>query len=212
MARARLLLALIVAGSFAVACGTSGYQYVENEDFGVFAKIPDSWAMYDEQDLLRADDAGATDEDMEQASERMWFRGFDSSGDPSLDGVFDLAASEPRGFVRIQLLTVSQREQVNLTSLRGFDPISVMTGQSEQQITVLADEPAAFEGYHGVHTVYRSADQEGDVAVIDQTAVLDSTSSILYVFVVGCSPECYEETHHDEIQDIVDSWTIQEGT
>jgi hypothetical protein len=27
---------------------------------------------------------------------------------------------------------------------------------------------------------------------------------------VACDPECYFETHHDEIADVVDSWTIQE--
>jgi len=216
MARSRVLLpplVLGVLGTFAVGCGASGYQYVENEDLGVFARVPDSWTMYDEGDVLRSTDENITDIELEQLSDRVWFRGFDSSNHPSVDGIFDLSAAEPRGFMRIQQLSMTEREQVNLTSIRGFDPLAAITGQTDSQIEVLVDEPADFEGYHGVHTVFAQSDSDGQVAIVDQTAVLDSTSSVLFLFLVGCEPECYDHSHHDEIAAIVDSWTIQgEGT
>ena len=39
----------------AAACGASGYQYVENDELGVYAKLPDEWTVYDETDLFPED-------------------------------------------------------------------------------------------------------------------------------------------------------------
>lgn len=192
-----------------VACGTSGYQFIENEDAGVFAKVPDDWTVYDERDLLSASDEEVTELELENVSERLWFRGFDASSDPSLDGVFDVTSTEPRGWVIIEQLSAANREQVNLTQLRGFNPLDT-TSQETSSIELMSDEPVEFDGgFHGIHTVFARS-EDGEVGVVDQTALLNSTSSAVYVFVVGCNQECYSETHEDQINTIVDSWTIQE--
>ncbi|MGH9213624.1 MAG: hypothetical protein ACRD2C_23555 [Acidimicrobiales bacterium] len=217
MPHARLLLVVAIAGSVAAAaaCGTSGYQYVENEDLGVFAKVPDDWAMYDEAELYSAL-AAVSGNTVELQRERAltWFRGFDSSEEPSVAGSLQLSAPDPRGFVRIQALLPDQRQNVNLSTLRGqiagADPLTTMEDDPSGPVEVLTDEPVEFDGgYHGVHTVF-SMTVNGRVAVVDQTAVLDATSSVLYLFVVACNDRCYLETHSDEIDTIVDSWTIRE--
>jgi hypothetical protein len=194
-------------------CGGSGYQFVENEDLGVYARVPDDWALYDEEDLLdlRIDEE-LSPEEVERETSGMFYRGFDSDDEePSVQ--FDPTGDSPSGFVRVLPLTPSLREQANLTLLRmlpteGLLPISVT--DPAPGIQVVLDEPVEFDGgYHGVHTVV-ALDQGEVVAMLDQTVLLDSTSSIAYMFMVGCDRHCYLDTHGDEIEDIVDSWTIQE--
>jgi hypothetical protein len=212
-----LVLGLLAGGAAGLTgCGKSGYQFVENEDLGVFARLPDDWEVYDEEDLVTStlDDGERLDADeLERRTAGMWFRGFDSSDDPSITGAFELTAGEPRGFVRVRQLTADQREQVSLSVLRmlptnGLYTISLTEASPDAQ--VVQDEPVEFDGgYNGVHTVV-ALDQGSEVAMLDQTVVLDPTSSTVYMFVVACDRTCYLDTHADEIKDLVDSWTIQE--
>jgi hypothetical protein len=207
----------------AAACGDSSHQYIENEDLGVFARLPEEWAVYDTEQLLEAVDAApASDRALERVLDRVWFRGFDASDEPTPEGTLELGPSdEPRGYVQVQQLSAQERDQINVTGLRaavlGMDPVAGMpedplasVGQTAPDAQVLTDEPATFEGgFHGVHNVY-AVPSDSDVAIVDQTALLDETNSVLYVFVVACNETCYFETDNDAITEIVDSWTIQE--
>lgn len=220
------LAALAVAVGVA-ACGSSGYQYVENDELGVYAKVPDDWTVYDE-DALFPDDSEL--ERAQRLSTR-WIRRFDASAEPSVDHAASPDAAAPTGRVEVLRLSADGRNQINLTQLRGIavgnpqlDPLVVAT--QDPSVTVVLDEPVTFDGgYHGVHTVFRvdpsaaaapetgmPADPSADRPpfVVDQTTVLDATSSRAYIFQVSCSEECYVNTHKDAIADIVDSWTIQE--
>jgi hypothetical protein len=224
-----LVLVILSGGAFGLSgCGKSGYQYVENEDLGVFARLPDDWAVFDEEDLLAAGgDAEISEDEAERRVGATWFRGFDSSDDPSIDGVVrTLAGDTPHGFVRVEALPASLREQANRTMLRLLPtnaqiPISVT--ERTPGIEVVLDESVEFEGgFHGVHTVAAVSPSalglpqadvgEGDeeIAMVDQTVVLDPTGSTVYMFVVSCDRHCYLDTHDDVIKDLVESWTIQE--
>jgi hypothetical protein len=220
------LVAAAVAGMAAVACGGSGYQYVENEDLGVFARLPEDWAVYDTEQLLtemNTGDDALTDNALERAEASQWFRGFDASDSPSAEGTMALGRSEPRGFVHIRALSREERDLINVSGMRstvlGIDPLSAgsadaaaLGGPSPQDVEVLADEPAEFEGgYHGTHNVF-ALTQGGDVAIVDQTVLVNAESTQLYVFAVSCNESCYFETNSDEIEAIVESWTIDESS
>jgi hypothetical protein len=218
----RFLLVALGVGAIAAACGDSGYQYVENEERGVFAKLPGDWAVYDTEALLRSINTGddeLSDAALERAETQVWFRGFDASDEPSAEGSVELGASEPRGFVQIQALSPAERDQINVSGLRsavlGTDPLGnneemSLGSAAAEDVQVLVDEPAEFDGgYHGNHNVY-AVKQGSEVAVVDQTALLDSTSTTLFLFVVSCDETCYFETRSDEIEQIVDSWTIED--
>jgi hypothetical protein len=221
----RLLLIAGCAGLLGTACGDSSSQYIENEDLGVFAKLPSDWAVYDTEALLTSMNDGEealSDAALERAQAQLWFRGFDASNNPSAEGSVKLGASEPRGFVQVMTLSQEQRDQINVSGLRslviGTDPLSSQqsTGalgeMGAEDVQVLADEAAEFEGgYHGNHNVF-AVMQGNEVAIVDQTALLDSTTSRLYLFVVSCNETCYFETDSDDIKAIVDSWTIDDAT
>ena len=48
-------LGAVVAAAGAAACGGSGFQFVQNDDLGVYAKLPGDWEIYDEHDLFPED-------------------------------------------------------------------------------------------------------------------------------------------------------------
>jgi hypothetical protein len=218
MSCGRLLIGVVVAtGTLALAsaCGGSGYQYVENEDRGVFARLPDDWTVYDTEDLFALQNPDASDE--AEPSGRLWYRGFDADEKPSIERINDqnsLASAHPQGLVVVKDLTSTEREQVNLSTLRGLffggDPLASMQQAPDGSVQVIDEEPVDFDGgYHGVHTLV-ALGASPDTAIVDQTVLLNKTSSTAYLFVVACSDRCYSETHKDEIAKVVDSWTIEE--
>jgi hypothetical protein len=193
------------------ACGGSGYQFVQNDDLGVYAKVPGDWKVYDEQDLFPED----SDTQLERRREAMWVRTFDGSDDPSAEASTSPGAGDPTGIVQVRALDPDEREQVNLSALRGLgnpqaDPVAA--ARANVPVQVLVDEPVEFDGgYHGVHTVFAVTPEDGnDLVVTDRTVLLDAASTTMFVFQVACAEDCYLETHKDEIAEIVDSWTIQE--
>jgi hypothetical protein len=210
---------MALGGAFAAAvaltlsaCGGARYQYVQNDDFGVYAKLPASWRIHDEKQLFP--DLSA--QELKDFHQSNWMRTFTGDGlkaDKSLLFVGDSA--EPVGMVKIQALTPQIREQISLASLRGFAALNDGSRDvlADPDIKVVKDEPVSFKGgFHGVHTVFETAVPNGGgaTAVVDSTALLNDNSTVMYVFKVTCTSKCYFETHKDEIAKVVDSWTIQE--
>jgi hypothetical protein len=212
---------LLVVGLalFASACAGSGHNFVQNDEYGVYAKVPSDWAVFESDEVLDAVTGRSNDsEGSDVLQPRIWVSGFDAGDDPTAGQVIELGGNEPRGYLQIIQLSRSEREQINLSSMRGAvlgrdplasDPLTGQTGSAQ----VLTDEPVEFDGgYHGLHTVIATQPEARgeEVTVIDQTAVLNATSSVLYLLVVSCNEDCYFETSHDDITEIVDSWAIQE--
>jgi hypothetical protein len=205
------LVAVIASTGAAGACGGSGFQFIENNDLGVYAKLPDSWAIYDEADLFPEESTSQ----LERRSEAMWLRTFDGSDEPSVEGSRTPGEADPTGVVQVRRLGIDERELINLSALRGFgnaaqDPVAA--ARDNPAVQVLVDEPVEFDGgYHGVHTVFViTPESGGDSVVTDRMTLLDSASTTIYLFQVACAEDCYLETHRDVIAEVVSSWTIQE--
>jgi hypothetical protein len=204
---------LATAVGVAAGCGSSGSQYIQNDAYGVYARIPSDWRVYDEEDIF----SDLSSIEREAQSQGMWIRQFDAADQPSVDHVGAAGTAEPTGNVQVLQLPARARDQMSLSALRGLgdpnrDPVA-LAGQ-DPNYGILANEPITFDGgFHGVHTVFtvKTVTDEGEATtVFDRTAVLDATTEVAYLFQVTCDPQCYFETHKDEIADVVDSWTIQE--
>jgi hypothetical protein len=204
-----------VVAIVASGCGDSGYQFVQNDDLGIYARIPEDWTVYDETDLFPDD----SERERDQQSAVSWVRTFDAADEPSVEQSQNIGASTPTGAVQVLALGSEQRDALNLSMLRGRgdparDPLVLEEAgpvEGQPRVRVLVDEPIDFgaAGFSGVHTVFRM-DVEGATAVIDRTAVRNDATTAVAFFEVSCSDTCYFETHKDEIADLVDSWTIQE--
>lgn len=194
------------------ACGGSASQKLHNPEFGVSFTIDADWAVYDEGQFSGADlDLGGRAP--ERRLEPTWVRGFDGSDEPSPANVLRDDTAAPQGMARIQLLTEEQRTSVNLTALRslhlGFDPVPVARGEPGGPVQILRHEDLSLEGgQHGVRMVVAYDTPSGGVGVVDQTALLDGTNSVLYLFVVGCSDQCYGD-NQDTIEEVANSWTFE---
>jgi hypothetical protein len=202
---------LTTVAAIAAGCGSPGSQYIQNDAYGVYARIPSDWHVYDEEDIFPE----LSSVELEAQSRGMWIRSFDASDTPSAEHAGAAGTSDPTGNVQVLQLPARVRDQMSMSALRGLgdpsrDPVALAS--QDPNFGIIANEPVTFDGgFHGVHTVFTVEDaQDGTTTVFDRTAVLDATSEVAYLFQVTCDPQCYFETHQDEIADVVDSWTIQE--
>jgi hypothetical protein len=201
-------MGVVVLGSV-LACGRSGYQYIENDDLGLYARVPHGWTVYDERDLF----PDASDRRLDDVRERTWVRSFDASPDPSVEASQNPGNADPTGLVVVRALTPDERDALDLSALRGGgnparDPVA--QDEAGSTVDVLVNEPVEFDGgFSGVHMVFTTSG-DGPLQVVDRTAVRDAATTMIAVLEVGCHESCYFESHGDEIADLVDSWTFQE--
>ncbi|MBA2625358.1 MAG: hypothetical protein H0U89_07120 [Acidimicrobiia bacterium] len=227
--RVSALLALLAAAVLVGACGGSDFRYLSNSEAGAFFKVPDSWSVYEEDDLLRSQDDAADREELEAISDRLWFRGFDGADDPDLGNVSNLAARSPRGFAQVRPLSASERDTIDLAFLRrsGFPVPDPETGQRVDPLEFFSENPDGFvqvleydddrslgeltlgDGLRGVRMLSRVEVEEGDPVVFEQVTAVDADTTRMYAFTVGCVESCWED-NEDVIREIADSWTLEE--
>jgi hypothetical protein len=207
-------LALAVVAAFVVAgCGSSGYTYHANQDEQVFFKLPETWTVFDTDDFT---EAGADDQP------GLWRRGFAAGADPSIEEVFAITSEQPRGYVEILPLDVSERDTISLATLRGanlgtdgdgepLDPLAYAEQNPNGEIQILGyDDNVVYDnGPHGVHIRVAVTPQGGTTtAIIDQTALVDAATSRRYVLSIGCSAACFDR-HEKDIEEVIESWTME---
>ncbi|HEY7073456.1 MAG TPA: hypothetical protein VH479_25245 [Acidimicrobiales bacterium] len=214
--RAPPLLAVVALASMWASSGcASGYQYIKNDDIGVYAKVPAGWTVFDEADLF----PGASERDLERISQVRWTRTFYGGDDgQGVEASTTRGGPVPAGQVSILAVPPQAREVLDLRTMRGggdpnADPITLQQqggSPTGEQYSVVSDEPVSMAGgYSGLHTVYAVAGQ-GDPYIVDQTVLRSADSSRIVLFTVSCTEQCYSETYKNQIKSLVDSWTIQE--
>ena len=210
------LLAVVALASISAFSGcASGYQYIKNDDLGVYAKVPGGWTVFDEADLY----PGASERDLQRLSQVRWTRTFVAGHDgQGVEASMTKGGSVPAGQVSILAVPPQAREVLDLRTMRGggdpnSDPLTLeQQGGSPtgEQYSVISDDPVSMPGgYSGLHTVYAVSGQ-AEPYIVDQTVVRSADSSRIVLFTVSCTEQCYSETYKNQIKTLVDSWTIQE--
>jgi hypothetical protein len=201
------LCAIALVGAIAAGCAGSGYKYVKTSTDDAYYKIPEEWQLFDKQQVIASTGAQLSSEE-EQGLRYLAI--FDADPKPSLE--HDLqTADHPFGLVRVRSLDIEERDTFSLATLRnevilideildkGLGDVEVVDGPH----TLTQDN-----GLRGTRIVYTVEGTQNSFTV-DQTGLVDPTTSLVYFFIVGCEADCYAENRRT-ITEIADSWTVKE--
>jgi hypothetical protein len=201
------LCAIALVGAIAAGCAGSGYKYVKTSTGDAFYKIPEEWKLFDKQQVIASTGAQLSSEE-EQGLRYLAI--FDADPKPSLE--HDLqTADHPFGLVRVRSLDIEERDTFSLAKLRnevilideildkGLGDVEVVDGPH----TLTQDN-----GLRGTRIVYTVEGTQNSFTV-DQTGLVDPTTSLVYFFIVGCEADCYA-ANRQTITEIADSWTVKE--
>jgi hypothetical protein len=191
-------------------CTGSGFQYVSSSETNTVFKVPEDWTLYNEDDVFefRPPDLSPQQEAANRASQ--WIMAFDGAEPPSLEHLFAQSSTEPAGYAKVRVLSDEERDTYSLRSLRN-EEFEIDRLAKQQRIELISDDDLALEnGFAGSRVVFNV--RQGDSFVtVNQTALVDSQTRVLYLFLIGCDADCYSN-NEEVISEVVSSWTIKEQT
>ena len=199
------------------ACGGSGFRYVKSTEANAYFKVPENWELYDENAILEREGADLSPQQLEMAKKSQWVTAFDAGPQPSLEHVFAKLTEptdHPVGVAHVRTLGADERDALSLTALRaqalgGVDPVA-LAKQGDSPVQVVRNEEVVRPGgLRGSHLVVSVRLDDAPPVTIDQTALVDEATRLLYLFRVTCTAQCYAQ-NEKLIGDIVESWTVKE--
>lgn len=199
-------LGVVALGVVATACGRSGFQYVENQDQGIFVKVPDNWEVRELEELPE-DEAQTLGDLLLQPvvpETEPWTVALSSPAD-ELGRVIGQVTVIPIGAeFRDQVSTALMRA---VTSPLGLgDPVELAQG-TDSDVQILLDTDLADSPLRGNRIVYNYSGDEAP-RTFDQVFLVDEANQRLYGLVLSCETTCYR-ANAEVIDEIVQSFTVE---
>jgi hypothetical protein len=208
--------AAVTVSLLAGACSRSGYEYVSSSNRNAYFKIPANWHFYDKRDLLVASGQSLSGATTQQPP---WLIGYDSSPDPSIQHVIDIAdaTSYPVVMAQVEQLPNQVRDQFSIASLRNWVyPVDRLIQANAGELVSYNDNLVVPGGLHGLRMTF-DVSLGGNSSVVagnkviraTQTAYVDPKTNLLYLFIIRCESHCYRD-NKALIDQIANSWTVKE--
>jgi hypothetical protein len=196
-------VAFAVATLLLTACGDPDHVYVSDEDTGVFLQLPQGWTVFE------VEDGNANVNPRTDASSGEWAVIIDGSEDPRRSHLEDPAAADPVGRASVLNITTTQIPRTHaalrsLLTVDGSDPLE----NPSADLRIEAYDEIEISGAWGYRMVIAHSPGPGIESKIVQLAFFDDGGNRLMTLALGCSAECYDD-HGDEIQAVVDTFTIE---
>jgi hypothetical protein len=202
--RGRVAALLVLAGAL-TACGAPGSTFVASPEDDLVLKLPRSWSAL--RNNPSADSTGHPDGG--------WVAVFDGATAPDVKHIdLDSDVTKPVAYAQVSVLTADQAAGMNGDKLR--DLLLPFTAPSRAQYAgdkraatfkQISDYDVSAPNGSGVHVVF-SYDLGKGREVFDQTALLGSKKTRVYVLLVRCSQACYEANRR-QIDDVVAHFTVK---
>ncbi len=222
----------------AASCGNSPYRYVTdshpslqyvvtipNRDSvqltvkaaSTYLRLPTSWHVFSQLDYLVHAGVGSLPPDQQfDTVHKFLFTPFDGNLTPTLDNVDKQDGSRPSGMEEIVVLDDQQRDTFSLSTIRNFSikydqaQSDAQTKKTQPSVRIISQNPTLVRsgGYHGSEIVYSVNEPDGTTQTIDQVALIDAATRILYVLSIGCEAHCFTD-YQSMIRTVVQSWTIK---
>jgi len=204
------VVAVTVFTMVSAACGAPRYHYLKSTTDHTFVRVPSSWTIFDEDDLLKTSDK--SDEAKNAFKGRSWSVAFDASPKPSIGHILG-KSGHPSGLVQVRTLSESERDAFSLADLRSlllpWDPLSAEPQDAGQVEVLNAKEVRRPGGLHGSELLLNLKGTGGSQLKWHQIALTDAAVRKVHVLVISCDDACYT-ANEGVIKTIIDSWKVTE--
>jgi hypothetical protein len=208
MSGTRTLRALVAAAAVMAlaACAAPDHTFVASPDADLVLRLPRSWST------VRNESSSDSSTGQPDGG---WNAVFDAAREPDAKHV-DLASAvkEPVAYARVTPLDSDTASGMNGDKLRDIllpftatARAAVATDPRAKTFKQVSDYDVRSSVASGVHVVY-SYDLGHGREVFDQTAMLGSQRTRVYLLVVRCDQACYD-AHKRDIADVVSSFTVK---
>jgi hypothetical protein len=200
----------------ASSCAGTGFRYVRDGDTDTYFKVPESWTVFQREELFPAFPRSAGFRDT--GNPVAYVAAFTNDPGAGPDAIPSELAEQPQGYVIVQeLQELADRDATSFRTLRNeVYPIDQMLSEDPGSVQIFSyDDEFVQDGFRGVKMVFsvRSSPDPvrayTDSFTVNQTVLVDPATTMRYTFVLMCTSSCYGD-HETEIQQIVDSFRVKE--
>jgi hypothetical protein len=206
--RGRRGLRLLAAAAVVTlaACAAPAHTFVASPDADLVLRLPSSWSTVRNE---------ASNDSATGQPDGNWNAVFDASKQPDPKHV-DLSTevSAPVAYARVSVLDSDTANGMDADQLRDIvlpftaaARAKVATDSRAKTFKQISDYDVHSPVASGVHVVY-SYDLGHGREVFDQTAMIGSKKTRVYLLIVRCDQACYD-AHKKEIDDVVSSFTVK---
>ena len=193
-------------------CGESSKLYPASKSEGVFFSVTTSWKALSTASLNKYEKESTEPEGAARQALVKWQIAYTTNKKLKVSEVFNLTApSQPLVFARVRDLESSEINSVSYNTLRDvIVPVtSIINGDdpSAPDFQILVDQEVVQKGARGVKTVYSFSIDDRE-QTINQTSLMSTDRTTMYIFVVRCTTECYAK-NTKKIEEIVSSLTVE---
>ena len=204
----RLSVALIVVALAATACSSDGFTYVENQDEGLYFKVPDEWVVSESRGVIETPTA-----DLNRTIDEINNPGLPSLPDPWRVSIGGASSTLPGPSILVEIVPITSdvRDDVSLRWMKsqatqGIDPTSEEA--IEQGFSVIYDQDLVQGDLSGNRIVVDWTSDAGTPLTIDQLIYVDPGVTRIYRMVVLCDENCYRD-YFDDIETVMNSFTVE---
>jgi hypothetical protein len=204
--------AVVLAAILLSSCGHPTQKYGASTSEGVYFTVPNSWNEITMQALNAQEAKSTATSAIEKLALVKWQEAYSPDMKIGPKETFSLApTNSPLAYVRVRDLFPEEVNAVSYNTLR--DVVQPVTGWVNNPSTttpiynIIDDHEVIQKGGRGVRTIFNFV-ESGVSQSVDQTALMSTDHSKIYVFVIRCTTTCYNK-NIKVISRIADSFTVR---
>ena len=207
-----MLVIATLCAALLTGCTQTSRYYATNKSDGVYFALPHGWKKVSQKELAAQESLSTATGAAERAASVHWQEAY--VVDSTLDAKQVLSLKTPNTpivYARVRSLLPEEINSVSYNSLR--DLVVPLTGWvngtvKSPTLDIAVDEERVEKGARGVHSVFTFGNVDGTSQTIDQTALLSTDHTIIYVLMIRCSSQCYEK-NRSTLEKVAASFTVR---
>ena len=196
--RVKKSLALVLTSAFLLtSCGAQSQTYAASKSEGVFFTVPNEWNAVSNEALNKFEAKSAQGTAAERQSLVSWQIAYSKNSKIKPAAIFSIdAPKKPLAFARVRKLSADEINAVSYNVLRDvIVPLSQWVSSPTSDtppFDIYDDYEVVEKGARGVRTIFTFT-HKGVAQTIDQTAMVSTDHSKIYLFIIRCTNSCYKK-------------------
>ena len=194
------------------SCGEQSKIYAASKTEGVFFTVPNKWHAISNAALDKFEVKSAQGAAIERQSLVAWQIAFSKNTKVKPAQIFSIDAPKtPLAFARVRSLSADEINSVSYNVLRDvIVPLSQWVSSptaDTPKFDIYDDYEVVEKGARGVRTIFTFT-HKGVAQTIDQTAMVSTDHSKIYLFIIRCANSCYKK-NEKLMTEISNSFTVR---
>lgn len=178
-------------------CAQPSQKYAKDVKEGIYFAVPNSYLEIAEKDLATTERKNSATGATERADSVIWQIAYAPNPKFTAADVLNIKTPDkPIVYMRARNLLSHEINSISYNSMR--DVIVPITSwidgtKTAPDFDITIDEEMVQKGARGIHTVFWFQGSDGQEQTVNQTSLLSTDHTKIYILIIRCSTKCYSK-------------------